>query len=448
MKNGLKSVLAKSALAGSLLFSGCATSHNWTQNNVRGNSTYVPQTIIESSESKYFFDRQNCEQNAEYLDIFLRENRKETIRTYTLKTTPIEDILWEGKAYPQSPIGCGISYTCFSAFSLGIPLIRDTILFCTDNETDTTLYYISSHSLKGPVISGTTRALNRHNLRTEKERLNEKTFLVQTNTPASRKRFDANSSSFNFDGQGSAAIYSTNEKGMARVSFSPNLGILSKKKAEENISNILNETYRPGSLNEITNGMIFVSEFPASIKLTTSDDEINFKVPVYFVEDPRLRVNEQIKKSLENYLSSNFPLKEVEIEVRERVSRVFLKDVTMEAKQLSGPTKETIDQAQIKFLSYYFKNEGDYSECLMDSQKFLSAIPKELLFSKKLSGSINKGAVYEIEFTHLGHVAAKRNVDFESEENPIPVSMDRLAAPIENREAEEDAGTSSIGKKR
>jgi hypothetical protein len=117
----------------------------------------------------------------------------------------------------------------------------------------------------------------------------------------------------------------------------------------------------------------------------------------------------------------------------------------MESKQLSGPTEETVIAEEKRFLSSYLKFETDYTECEVEPRRFLSAIPKELEFSKKLSGTINKGSVYEIEFTHPGHVTASKKVDFESKENPLPVKMARLAAPVEQRESEENAGKSTIG---
>lgn len=394
------------------------------------------------------FDKDNCKKNLDSLDLSVQENRVDKVNSYTLKTTPIDNITYEAMAYPANELDVVVPYILEGTILLVLPFIHDSIFLMAGLPKDTLFYDLSRQAPKGPSIPGTLRIYSRSKIKDDLEKLDDQTFLVTKNGPAVGASIEVRGKDLRIGGLFEEAVYTTYSNGATRVEFSPERGFLTRKEAASRVENILNETYKQGALNGITNGMSFLEEMVVSVSAKTRDDEMTFEVPIYIPTDPRLEVNSRIKKSLESYLSQKFPLKKIEIEVREKISRIFLNNVGLESKQLSGPTEETVVSEERSFLSSFFNSETDYVECFVEPRRFLSEIPKELEFSKKLSGTINKGSVYEIEFTHNRHVAASEKIDFDSEKNPIPVLMDRLAAPIENRETTENAGISTIGNKK
>ena len=447
MKKGLKNSLVCLGLAGVL--AGCQSPANWQVPNQRGIITHQVKSQVYDTQSSYFFDKTKIflgdkEDREGRVEVPVKEQLIDSIQDVTTYTTPIYTENWTAKQVPRDSTQVFLPYVFSGVLTLGVLPVFDIIHAINGQEEKTWMYHLSTDQVQD-IIPGTERLVSKVNTSNQTTMDGGTPYTNTRVGPAKNTSIEAIGETFKVNGKVTPTTCLTDNEGILRAKISVSDGYLTSDEAEDYSKKILKETYKPEKLEKIIEGLSFVQEEKRIITFKAGTNKLKVECEVYLPVDNRPRVNDRIKKSLEAHLATNFPLKKIEIEVREMDSRVPIENVSMESKQLSGPTEETIVAEEKKFLGSWLNYESDYRECTIEPKKFLSAIPKEVEFSRKLSGTINKGSVYEIEFIHQGYYAAKEKIDFDSNKNPIPVKMARLPAPVEQREAKKDADKSTVG---
>src|SRR3989338_1330227 len=258
----------------------------------------------------------------------------------------------------------------------------------------------------------------------------------------------ASSPYFLFEDKEDSITRDTNKEGNVSFTIKPKAGFLSEDKAKEAALKELREAYEIDEIDLTDLKLTGVTQNNLALETIVSgaffNDKKEYQISTFYKQDVRNSINEEIKNSLRDYLSTKFPVRKVKIDVRDLDSRVYLDWVELEARPIKSLTETEVLGAQDEFLKAFLKNKDDFEKCRVNPGSFIKQLPKRTMFRETFTTAPNVPADYDIQVTHPDYFFVKKDVAFDKGKPNKTVLMSKLREKIDVKESKGQTDSGSI----